>query len=270
MFWLIILVFILFFFFKNLIKIFLRLPKLFYFKIYDIYKYFKNKEWRLFNGYGLHIYIGMFGSGKTLSLVKKAKKLAKQYPYLTILTNIELIDFPYPERVFKLENYQQIIKSPPNTLIVIDEISTLFNSRKWADFPIPLLYQILQVRKNKKMIIATAQRFSHVDKLLRDVTTTVIDCNCLLGRLTFNTTYDACDYENTNLYLPKPLNFNVFVATNKLFNSYDTFEIVDNSSKDKFLSNSEILENRMYSVTTISPTLSKKQEKQIFSNKRKK
>lgn len=255
--------------FRHLLLILVRIPLVLIYKIYDIYDYFYNKRYKEFTGFGLHIYCGMFGSGKTLSLVRRAYSLAKRYPDLTIYTNIQLFNFPNPQRIYKLENYRQMITAPPNTLFIIDEISSLFNSRKWADFPFVLLSQLLQVRKNRKMIIATAQRFSHVDKLLRDVTTTVIDCNCYFKRLCINRSYDSVDYESATIYPPKIIGFLVYVASNKLRNSYDTFQLITDDIKGQFLSNKEILELRgdspIISVSSQSP-----KKKKFFSFFRKK
>ncbi|MBR2289342.1 MAG: hypothetical protein IJ867_01650 [Clostridia bacterium] len=40
-----------------------------------------------FRGYGFHIYCGLGGSGKTISLVNELKRLRMQYPKLKIYTN---------------------------------------------------------------------------------------------------------------------------------------------------------------------------------------
>ena len=135
----------------------------------DFFDYIKNKKWNVWNGFGLNIYVGMFGKGKTLSATKYVLKQAKRYN-LNVISNIKLNGYPY----IPLTNWQQIVEAEGNTIILIDEISTVFNARQWKDFNINLLFQLLQCRKNKKMIVGTAQRFAHVDKLLRDITYNVI------------------------------------------------------------------------------------------------
>ncbi|WP_417202841.1 zonular occludens toxin domain-containing protein [Acetoanaerobium sticklandii] len=221
-------------------------------KIIDIYRYIKYKQWLLFDGFGLHIFVGLFGKGKTISMVQLAYSYACRYPHLNIYTNIDLKDFPNPERITRLVNYNQIIDSPPDSLFVIDEISTLFQSRSWANFPMPLLSQLLQVRKNKKMIIATAQRFSHVDKLIRDVTYSVIDCNCIFKRWNFCTWYIAEDWEDKNpMSIPVPYNRSTFIQTDKLRNLYDTYEIISNKNKEDFLTSEEILTRQAGSSTVV-------------------
>lgn len=131
----------------------------------DFYEYIRYRKWNQWNGFGLNIYVGMFGKGKTLSATKYVIANAKRYN-LNVLSNIKLNGIEY----IPLTNWQQIVDCPGNTIILIDEISTVFNARNWKDFNINLLFQLLQCRKNKKEIIATAQRFAHVDKLLRDIT----------------------------------------------------------------------------------------------------
>lgn len=218
--------------FDVVLKGFAYIPK-------DIFLYFKEKRWKWFKGYGIIVYSGLFGTGKTLGTVDYVMKMYQKYK-VNIISNIKLIGVPYEP----LENFHQIIDCPGNTIILIDELSTVFNSRKWQDFPIDLLFQLLQVRKNRKQLVCTAQRFEHVDKAVRDVTADVISCRKFY-RYCILTAYDAWDYEHTPLseYL-KPKYKIMYLATDKLYNSYDTSEIIDNVKKEKFISNKDILERR--------------------------
>ncbi|WP_313134327.1 zonular occludens toxin domain-containing protein [Anaerocolumna sp.] len=233
-----------------------NLHKIGYYGIKDIYNYFKYKKWKIWQGYGLNIYVGMFGKGKTLSAANYVISQAKRYN-LHVLSNIKLFDIPYEP----LLNYQQIIESPENTIILIDEVSTLFNARSWKDFNINLLFQILQCRKNKKQLVCTAQRFAHVDKLLRDITTYVIDCN-KYWRFLSNTYYDAWDYENMSnaamiRHVGKEWNF----VADKWYANYDTSELIDNVKKTDFLSNEEIINLR--GVTEFNALGVKKPKKKL-------
>lgn len=216
-----------------------NLPKTIYNMVLDIYKYFRYQKWKEWQGFGLVIYIGLFGKGKTLSAVKYVKSQAIRYK-LTVYSNIRLNGVPY----IPLTNYQQIIDAPSNSIFLIDEISSLFSARSWKDFNINLLFQLLQCRKQKKQIIATAQRFAHVDKLLRDITYRVIDCD-KMWRFMRTAEYDAWDYENIqNKEWLKPLTSNCCFITNADYDSYDTQELIDNFKKTDFLSNDIILSRR--------------------------
>lgn len=230
-----------------------------YYTLYDIVDYIVHKKWKLWNGYGIKMYIGLFGKGKTLSAVHYVVKSAKKYK-LNVLSNIKLSGIEYTPLV----NYQQIIDAPADTIVLIDEISTLWNAREWQSFNISLLFQILQCRKNRKELVCTAQRFQHVDKLLRDVTSYVIDCRKFF-RAEINTYYDAWDYENiSNPRMLKPLKRKCWFIRNRDFNSYDTSEIIDNYKKMDFLENKEILENKggietsVYNVSHVSKKFKKR------------
>ena len=181
----------------------------------------------------------MFGKGKTLSATRYVLRKAKRYK-LNVISNIKLNGYPYTP----LTNWQQIVDAPGNTIILIDEMSTVFNARSWKDFNINLLFQLLQCRKNKKEIVGTAQRFAHVDKLLRDITYEVIDCS-KYWRFQHTVHYDAWDYENCmNKNMLKPTFHKWSFITDKDYSSYDTSEIIDNAKRTDFMSNDEILTAR--------------------------
>lgn len=63
-------------------------PKFMFWIIKDLIRYIKNHLWKEFSGWGLHIYVGKFGSGKTCSMVRDAYNLACKYKGLHIVTNL--------------------------------------------------------------------------------------------------------------------------------------------------------------------------------------
>lgn len=215
----------------------------------DVVLFFVNKEYKVFKGFGLHIYVGAFGSGKTSSMVHDAYQIALRYPQVTILTNMTLKNFPSHTKIIDLMHYKQIIDAPSNTLIIIDEISTVFNSRDWKTEGIPaaLLGQLLQVRKQKKMMFATAQVFSHVDSLIRQITFSVRDCRCYCGRWNIITSYEGMDFERRSDNVekkPRVLRFYGFIQTDKIRNLYDTTEMVEKMKKTKYITDIEALEKQ--------------------------
>ena len=244
-----------------------KIPKFLYLKAIDIYRYFKFKDWINFEGFGLHIYVGMFGSGKTISMVEKAYRIAKAFPQVRILTNMKLVGFPEHTEIIELKNYKQIIEMPGDTLILIDEISSILNSRRWDKEGVPpaLLGQLLQVRKQKKMLLSTAQRFGHVDKLVRDITFTVIECRTYFKRWTFQTSYDGYDYENANMMKPAiPVGHYDFLQTDKVRNLYDTWELIGNMKKEEFLSDKDILERQGAAGNEVVIGIDKKKRKSFM------
>lgn len=210
-------------------------------KIIDIFLYYKNGEYKKFHGYGFHIFIGLFGSGKTSTLVRTAYMQAKKYKEVRILTNMTLTNFPKWTVIEDLIKIEQIIQAPNNTIILIDEIATVFNARDWNKDGIPseLLEQFLQCRKLNKMMLFTVQILDHCDKQIRDISATVRDCICIAGRWNFVKVYNGvnyCKHKDNSMKPPHIRKLISYIQTNEIRNLYDTKEMVEKLKKKKFLS----------------------------------
>lgn len=103
-------------------------PKFWYNIARDLKKFISEKAWRNFNCWGLHLYTGKFGSGKTISAVKRAYELCCKYRGVTVLTNLELIGFPEDTKVIHLESANQILDLPDKSIVLIDEIGSATRS----------------------------------------------------------------------------------------------------------------------------------------------
>jgi len=194
--------------------------------------------------------------------------LLKKCPKLKILTNFDLTNFPEHTEIVQLTNFNQIIDIEGDTLILLDEISSIFNSRNWSKGGIPadLIGMLLQVRKQKKVIFATAQVFKQVDALMRQITFRVVKCNTIGNRWTFAKEYDAYDYElteSTYNLLPRCLSRSSFIQTKEIRSLYDTFEMIDKAKKQEFLTDKEILEKQSSSNLVQNIDLNKKKKKII-------
>ena len=141
------------------IKIFFRKLRLFpQFLMYvflDLlnYKYY-NKD-KLYYGWGIHLYTGKFGSGKTSLAVIHTYEECKQYKQLTVLTNLKLTNFPSWTNILPLNTVEDILNAPNNTIVLIDEIGTIFNSRdfmKKKSVP-KCLFQMLSQCRHRNMKI---------------------------------------------------------------------------------------------------------------------
>jgi len=227
----------------------------------DAYFYIKEKKWLEWSGFGLRVYVGLFGAGKTLSAVNYVRSAALKYN-LNVLSNIRLTDVPYTPLV----NYQQIIDAPGNTIVLIDEVSTVLNARAWKDFNVSLLFQLLQCRKQKKELVCTAQRFAHVDKLIRDITAQVVVCRSR-WRVAANVAYDGWDYENaTASFAITPVWRKCYVASDSLREAYDTNELIDNAKRTDFVSNDDVLQKR--GVNQVMPEKVSRKGKKLYFGKR--
>lgn len=105
-----------------------QIPPFITYEVYDHFfgAYFNNSA--IFQGWGIHLYTGKFGTGKTSTLAQIAYNYCVRYPQLSILTNINLQNFPEWTNIYKLNSAQDILHAPKNCIVVIDEIGTIFNS----------------------------------------------------------------------------------------------------------------------------------------------
>lgn len=118
------------------------------------------------------------------------------------------------------------------TLVLGDEFSVQMNSRNFKTNIDPLfLNTILTCRHYYISLYYTAQRFGHVDALLRQVTSYVIECDKLWRFQRLNA-YDAWDLENaTNTQLIAPIQRSCWFVRNEDYEAYDTLACVGNLKK---------------------------------------
>lgn len=238
----------------------------------DSYYYIRHKGWNTCPVGALDIYCGYFGSGKTLSLVHKVVHLYQRYnnkpvwcsrrkkfvtQKIVILSNVDL-SIPYVKltslsQVVNMSKLSPAIDDEKDTLTVtivaMDELSVQMNSRSFKDnFNAYFLNTLLCCRHYHISFYGSAQRFQHVDKLMRDVTHNVVQCN-KVWRFQLWSMYDAWEMENAqNPEMIRPVKSGLWFVLDKDFNAYDTLAVVDNLQK-KFedgdiLTESEILQNQ--------------------------
>lgn len=229
--------------------------KLIRFGSVDLFNYIKYQGWNNCPAGELVAYTGLFGKGKTLSAVHKVVSMYHQYngkqiydrdrkawviQRIKVLSNVAL-QIPYDDFV----SLQQVVHCAEKngeydkehdtltvTLVLGDEFSVQMNSRNFKSNIDPLfLNTLLTCRHYHISLYYTAQRFGHVDALLRQVTSSVIECN-KLWRFQRQAIYDAWEMENaTNSNLLTPLARKCWFVTNKDYNAYNTLACVGNLQK---------------------------------------
>lgn len=215
------------------------------YSILDVIDYIKYKRWKEWDLCGIDLYCGMFGTGKTLSMTHRAREIYKFYgDRLRYISNYELTDIPY----IPLINFNQLVDlgneediKYEGTVVLIDEVQTLLSHRNFSNFPLELLNSLCQQRKRGILILASSQRFAHVDKLFRTITNNVIICS-KFWRFEHCKVYDAWDLENVvnNDLLRCKGNIRWFIK-NQDYNCYDTSQMITTTNSDDFLSNDEAL-----------------------------
>ncbi len=214
-------------------------------------------------------YTGLFGKGKTLSAVHRVTSAYKRYnnklvwcprrrklvtQKVKVLSNVEL-KIPYE----RFESLKQMVYCAEHnvelddenntltvTLVLGDEFSVQMNSRNFKTNIDPLfLNTLLTCRHFHMSLYYTAQRFGHVDALLRQVTSVVVNCD-KLWRFQRQNYYDAWEMENAaSPSLLRPIRRGCWFVTDADYAAYDTLATVGNLThackEGDMLSESEIL-----------------------------
>ena len=236
----------------------------------DIFYYFKHKKYNVCKEWG-NIRLNcatdsqVFGCGKTLMLVIRARYIYKRYngklvydedsnqfvkQCIHIVSNVELFDVPY----IKFEDVNQLIDidkfgfpKQDVTLFLLDESGAIFNSRNFRNnISTEFLTRLLQSRKHKVALYMTSQRFQFTDKILREVCSQVTCCR-KWWRIVKTTNYDAYDMENAvSVSMLKPKSTQYTFIFDSDYHSYNSYQLVEDLRKDyspgSYLNTQEILE----------------------------
>lgn len=228
------------FFYKYIIN----LLKFLYWKTIDFYRGLTQPEKPL-HLYGIWLYCGLYGQGKTVSLTHYLTQMRKKYgDRIYISTN-----YGFKGEDFPLLSWKELLTEYDRPVIFgYDEIQNEFNSRDYKNFPYELVKLLTQNRKgNGKQIVGTAQRFGRVDKVIRELCTHVVECRTLCGRWTFLKKYEIEEYEqwlsqkNLNMKSKVMHTSSNFVQTDALRDSYDSFQMLETATTKEYISAAEKL-----------------------------
>lgn len=237
----------------------------------DFFTYFVHRVSNTCPTGELVAFVGLFGRGKTLSAVHKVVSMYNAYndkmvwcprrqklvqQKVHIISNVRLNGVPFDyftslQQIVDVAKTQEAYDDEHDvltcTLVLGDEFSTQMNSRAFKTNIDPLfLSVILTCRHFHMSLYYTAQRFHHVDALLRQVTSAVIECD-KIWRFQCQAKYSAWDLENaTNSRMVSPYSRSCWFVRNRDFELYDTLAVVERLSHDvsdnQMLSENEILE----------------------------
>lgn len=192
-----------------------------------------------FQEYGLTLFCGKQGAGKTMAMVEYLERMRKKYPNVKIFTN-----FGYKFENGPMLSWRDLINirnGLDGVIFAIDEIQNEYNSNDWKDFPESLLSQVTQQRKQRIKIVATSQVFTRVVKQLREQCFEVVECRTIAGRWTFIRCFDAEDYTQAVIDNPE-LKRKVgrkwrhsFVQTDYLRGLYDSYAVIERMRGREFI-----------------------------------
>lgn len=215
-------------------RIFIDLPRQFWLDR------FKRKPGE-FMEYGVHLFCGEQGSGKTTAVVDLLmNKWQKMYPKMQVYTNM---DYKYQNG--DITHWKDLIKNKNGIFgitNVIDEIQNWFNSLQSKDFPPEMMLEITQQRKQRKVILGTAQVFGRVAKPIREQTSFVYLPRTFLGCLTIVRVSKPIYYDENTFEFKKFLKTYFFVHTPKLRSAFDTYKKIEKYKEIGFKENVNNLE----------------------------
>lgn len=185
-----------------------------------------------FKPHGVVIFTGRQGYGKSISMFQYATSLKNEYPLVKIISNTKftLSDFNLNHWKF-LVNFSN---GEEGVIAIIDELQNWFNSKQSKNFPPEMLSVITQNRKNKRLVLGTAQQFYMISKDIRTQVNLVCECFTLFGRLTFVIKKEPLVDNEGEVLKMRFRGFYSFVQTDKLRDSYDTYATIKNLSDSGF------------------------------------
>lgn len=184
-----------------------------------------------FDVHGIHVFVGEQGSGKSISAVEMILRLQKQYPKSKTITN-----FAVATEDDELAEWQQLLtytNGKKGVIVGIDEIQNWFMSGN-NKLPTEMLEVATQNRKNCRVICATAQVFTRVNKGLREQFSMIYQPHTWLGCFTVVVKRKPVFDSEGNVIQLKCKGLYSFVHTDELRNAYDTYKVIHTLAKEGF------------------------------------
>lgn len=194
-----------------------------------------------FTEYGFHLVTGKQGSGKTITVVYLLQKFRQMYPKLKIKTNMS---YKYQDDC--ILHWSDITNSSNGIygeIDVIDEVQNWFSSNQSKDFPVEMLREVTQQRKQRKMILGTSQVFTRVSKPIRENVYLVYEPKTYFGCLTIVHKYEPILDVSGNVVKKEPKGRFFFIHNKKLRDSFDTYQKILDMTKSGFVNRQEQLNN---------------------------
>lgn len=216
-----------------------------------------------FATYGSQIYYGYQGEGKTLSMYYHFTRVKRNFPKCVIVSNLQLLEYQ-PIQVSKLrralengkpfeelyeeygfdfwkDNYisysshddliwllRRVRTGKYGVVFLIDEIHNYFHSHDSKSMPMWVVQVFSQQRKQRILILGTAQSWRDVIKVIRDQIDNLVKCK---RRWFMIWQYAADPREIVNEYgedvLPDWRKKGFFFQTKRIRDGFDTRQVID-------------------------------------------
>jgi len=191
-----------------------------------------NRDPNFFTHQGCIVYTGRQGSGKTVAMVEQAMMWQKEFPRSKCIANLG-----YEYQDDELTDWRQLLDYNNDiygVIVMIDEMQNWFSSNQSKNFPPEMLEIITQNRKNRRVIMGTAQSFNRLSKPIREQATEVRKCKTFFGCITFvhrvvpeiNSAGEVIKWTSRGFYY--------FVHTDEIRDSYDTYRVIESLRESGF------------------------------------
>lgn len=176
---------------------------------------------------GLWVFSGAQGTGKTLTMMHVLYEMHKQFPDAVIVSNISLYGVPaFPYR--DLEDFDKYANGEKGCIFVLDEIHTLFSSLESKGYSPSQIQVWSQNRKNRRVILATSQRFTRIAKPLREQCALHYEClkHIPIVNLYRYRVFDASLYDEAGLYIGESEPTQFYCPRFDVLTKFSTLEVV--------------------------------------------
>lgn len=201
---------------------------------------------KVFHPFGLTMFVGPQGSGKTISMVEYVLSLKKEYPNCKLYANFTIEG--QDGHLRSLNDLLKIRNGEDGIIFCIDEIQNEFSTMASRNFPETLLSTLTMQRKQRIHIVASSQVFTRVAKPIREQCFVVVECRTFWNRWTRNRAYYADEYnsiiDSNSLDKKRKLRKvwkKSYIQTDELRAMYDTYEVVKRMSRQGFADKMPIL-----------------------------
>lgn len=193
-----------------------------------------------FDEFGIVIFYGPQGCGKTMSVTHYAKQIKKKYPSAIIGSNYDFVD-----ENFKIIDWQSLVNTKNidnetcQTLPIIfcfDEVNQWAYSRDWVSMPKNVLGELAFQRKNKRVILGTAQSIGQIDKEIRRQVSSgeyrrpfvIFDFIVIVFRF-------KCVNDDGEFNKKRFMGFYIYFQDEEMRNSYDTNKVIEKLASKKYV-----------------------------------
>lgn len=195
----------------------------------------KTKDPDYFKPHGIVIYEGRQGSGKTLSMVYDTLRLLDNYPKCKCIGNLGTV---YRDRsIDDLVNWKQLVSFNNGiygVIVQIDELQTWAYSRDFKNADPNILGIVCQNRKNRRIILGTAQKFSLIDKTIRIQVTELRSAFTILGCISGYIRKEPIMDVDGEVKKYRFRGIRLFVHSTELRDAYDTYKVIEKFKKTGF------------------------------------